>query len=270
MSRLFKLEWYKVKAYRPFWVIIGLFTLCFFALGFSVKRFLDFFLRENADELAQVVSMQGGLPLFDFVDIWQNLSYVTYLFKWILAFVVIMSITNEFGHKTIKQNIIDGLSKREFILSKLGFIAALSLFSGVLLFLLGLFLGLLYSPVKSPDFIFLNSFFVLGAAWQTFSFLCFAMLVAFLIRRTAFAIILFLLYTAIIEPIATSVMRYEYSEPIWYFPSVSIAHIIRVPFPKYILREVQDYIAWQDLLINLGWTAVFILISYWILWKKDV
>jgi ABC-2 type transport system permease protein len=35
------------------------------------------------------------LPLYDFPDVWQNMTYVATFFKIILAFIVIISVTNE-------------------------------------------------------------------------------------------------------------------------------------------------------------------------------
>ena len=148
IAKIAQLEYYKFRHYRPFLVILGLFVFCFLLLGFSVKSLLDWFTEKAADDDIVKRFIGRGIPIFDFVDIWQNLAWPATVFKWIPAFVVIISVTLEYSQKTIKQNIIDGLSKREFLLSKLALVTIISLGSALLLFLLGLFLGLLYSPVK--------------------------------------------------------------------------------------------------------------------------
>ena len=262
-----KLEWLKFRKYKPFLIIIGLFILTYFAVGLSIKSLLDWFLSEQGDELN--FFKDTGIPLFDFVDIWQNLAYLTFLFKIILAFVVIISIGVEFGYKTMRQNFIDGLSRSSYLVSKLGLIVFLSVLAGALLTLLGLSLGFLYSPVKSPDFIFMNMEFVLAYMLEVFSYLCFAMMVAILIRKTGFAIVLFAIYTIAIEPIAAAVMQYEYELPTWYLPMRAINNLIEVPFPKYIFREVQDYVAFVDVAVVLGWTSIFCLISYLLIKRRD-
>lgn len=268
MLKALQLEYLKLKHYKPFWIIIGLYTIFFFALAIFTKKFIDFLLKENIEDLGQFANV--GIPLFDFVDIWQNLGMITIGFKWILAFVVIISICLEFSNKTVRQNIIDGLSRREYLISKIGLIAALSIFGAVLLFLTGLFLGLMYSQVTAPRFIFMNIEFVGAYVLEIFAFLSLAMLFAMLIRRTGFAIILFLFYTALLEPIVSSIMHYEYELPTWYLPGTAIYNLIRPPFQKYIFREVQDFVAPIDVLVVVVWIAILIFLSYRVLKSRNL
>jgi len=267
MIRSLKLELLKFPNYRPFQIILGLYTLVYFAIGLSVHWFVNWILSEAGEGES---FLKSGLPVFDFVDLWQNLAYIVFLFKVVLAFIVIMSVCLEHSYRTIRQNFIDGLSRREFLLTKVNLILFLTLFSGLLLTVLGLILGLMYSPVKAFPFIVMNMEFVLGHMFEVFCYLSFALFLATLIRKTGFTIVLFTLYTLAIEPIATAVMEFEYKLPVWYFPIEAINNIVRVPFPKYIFREVQDFIAMQDLLIAGGWAAVFLFFTYRLTLTRDV
>jgi ABC-type transport system involved in multi-copper enzyme maturation permease subunit len=249
-------------------IILGLFVLIYFSVGLSVKKLLDWFMKESSNQFSFFID--SGLPIFDFVDIWQNLAFITFLFKYILAFVVIISVCLEYSNKTIRQNFIDGLSRKDFLYSKVGLIAFLTVLSGTLLTLLGLTLGLLYSPVKSLPFIIMNMEFVLAHMLEVFTFLSFALFLATLIRRTGFAIVLFVFYATSIEPIITSIMKYQYELPVWYFPLKSVSNIVRLPFEKYIFREVQDYVALQDVAVASAWTAIFLFLTYWLIKKRDV
>src|SRR5690606_20889818 len=100
----------------------------YFALGFSIKSFVDYLMTLPSGPLEDFI--QTGFPIFDFVDIWQNMAWITFLFKYILAFMVIISICQEFSLRTVRQNMIDGLSRKEYIVSKVGLVAVLSLLSG--------------------------------------------------------------------------------------------------------------------------------------------
>jgi ABC-type transport system involved in multi-copper enzyme maturation permease subunit len=213
---------------------------------------------------------ETGLPLFDFVDVWQNMAYITFLFKYILAFVVMISICQEYTFRTIRQNMIDGLSRAEYVLSKLGLITMLSLLAGVLLLILGFVLGMLYSPVKSLDFVVQSIGFVPAYAFETFCFLAFAMFLSTLIRKTGFAIILFILYTLIMEPIATTIMKHEFELATWYFPMRAINNIIHVPFGKYLFQEVQDYVKITEVLAAGGWALLFIWFTWLLITKRDL
>ena len=267
MIKVLKLEWLKFSTYTPFLIVVGLFGLVYILFGSGIKWFVDWLVAEEGE---LNIFLDTGLPVFDFVDIWQNLAYISFILKIVPAFIVIISICLEYSNRTIRQNFIDGLSRREFLMSKIGLMLFLTLMSGLLLTVLGMVLGFLYSPVKSFPFIILNMEFVLAHMYEVFCYLCFALVLAALIRRTGFTIILFTLYTLAIEPIAMAIMKYEYDLPTWYLPVASINNIVRVPFPKYIFREVQDFVALQDLAVAGAWAALFLFLTYRLIQTRDV
>lgn len=263
------LEYDKIRNYRPFLVILGLYVLCFLVSGFYIKKLIDMIITSESDaELAIFKSF--GVPLFDFIDIWQNLGWLAAVFKWIPAFIVIMSVTMEFSQKTMKQNIIDGLTKKEFLLSKIGLVTAISLASSILLLVLGLFLGYLYSPVTSMEYVLKNIVYVGAYGLEVFVFLCIALAFSFLLRRTGVTIILYLIYTACIEPFATAYMQYELKWPVWFYPVESANLLIRFPFGKYFLRDGQDLIMARDIITSIGWAGVFLFVCYLIMKKRDL
>ncbi len=270
IRKVVELEYFKFRHYKPFLVILGLYVFCFVLAGFSIKSLLDEFLDAQKDDEIFKHFVATGIPLFDFVDIWQNLAWLATVFKWIPAFVIIISVTLEYSQKTIKQNIIDGLSKKEFLASKVALVCVISLGSALLLLFLGLFLGLLYSPIQGMSYMLQHVEFVAAYGLEVFVFLCMALFAAFAIQRSGVTIILFLLYTACIEPIATAILHYEYKWDVWFFPVEAINLIIRVPFQKYTLSFVHDQIILQDVFVALGWAGIFIGLSYWILKRRDL
>lgn len=270
IRKVIELEYYKFRHYRPFLIILGLYVFCFVLSGLSIKYLLDWFLEEQRDDEFLKYFIETGIPLFDFVDIWQNLGWLATIFKWIPAFVIIISVTLEYSQKTIRQNIIDGLSKREFLASKIALVGVISVGSAVLLLLLGLFLGFLYSPVKGLSYILEHIEFVAAYGLEVFVFLCMALFAAFWIRKSGVTIILFLLYTACIEPITTAIVHFKYKWDVWYFPVEAINLIIRVPFQRFTLGFVQDQVLWRDVAVALGWAGIFIGLSYWMLRRRDL
>lgn len=268
IAKALTLEFLKFRTYKPFWIILGLFVICYFALGLSIKSFIDYMIANRNGPFEKF--FETGLPIFDFVDVWQNMAYITFLFKYILAFVVMISVCQEYSLRTIRQNMIDGLSRTEYVLSKLGMVAVLSLLAGLLLLILGFTLGMLYSPVKSLDFIVYSIGFVPAYVFETFCFLVFALFLATLIRKTGFSIILFILYTLIMEPIATVIMKEEYELANWYFPMRAINNLIHVPFGKYLFMEVQDYVSISEIATAGAWSLVFIWLTYLLIRKRDL
>jgi ABC-2 type transport system permease protein len=76
------------------------------------------------------------------------------------------------------------------------------------------------------------------------------------------------LYTIIIEPIIAFRIKTEWIKGL--LPIKSINNIIHMPFGKYALREVQDYVAFKDVLIVLAYTLLFIYCIYLLLKKRDL
>jgi ABC-2 type transport system permease protein len=94
------------------------------------------------------------IGIFNFPYIWHFNTFVTAFFKLFLAIVIVSMMANEYSNKTIKQNLIDGLSKKEFILSKFLTVISFSALSTVFVFIVSLILGLVYSDFDELSIIF--------------------------------------------------------------------------------------------------------------------
>lgn len=269
MNKLLTIEWLKLKSYRPFWVLLILYFVVLGLVCSGVMLYLEYISSKGAkfEDIDPAI-----IPFYDFYDIWQNITYLAGFFKIFLGFIVAMSITNEYDYKTIRQNIIDGLTRWEFIGSKLLIILALAVVNTLFLFLLGLILGGIYSPVQGVDIIFENAGFLLAYFLEVLTFLVFALLVGMIIKRTGFAIVLLAFYALFIEPIGVLILSNVYEQYTFYqyFPIRAINNLISVPFGKYILREVQDYVAFRDIAVVLTYLGAFIYLNYWMLKIKDI
>jgi len=208
------------------------------------------------------------IPIYQFPDIWHNITYVAAYLKFILAVFVIISITNEITYNTLRQNIMNGMSRMDFIISKLFLIFILSFGSAFFLFLSGLIIGMVSTPDLQIHDLIKYSGFIPAYFLVLMAYLIFAMLIGLLIKRTGLAMGLMFLYTIIIEPIV--VLRIEIGWIKGLFPLKAINNLIHMPFGKYALREVQDYVALQDIAIVLIYTLIFIYFTYLLLRKRDL
>ena len=91
---------------------------------------------------------------FNFPYIWHFTTYVSSWLKIFLAVIIVSMIANEYSYGTLKQNLIDGMSKKEFLLSKIYTIILFSLISTILVFGISLILGLKYSSFTEMSIIF--------------------------------------------------------------------------------------------------------------------
>jgi ABC-type transport system involved in multi-copper enzyme maturation permease subunit len=266
MIRLVQLEYLKLKSNRAMWILLGLYFVAIAAVAIGAGSFLDYLTEQGADYRGINPSI---FPIYDWEDIWHNLAYLAYFFAVFPAFLLIISVSNEFSYKTHRQNIIDGLSRTEFFLSKLSFAAFLALVSAVFLFLLGFILAVVESTQTTWSAFVYTLEFIPAHALQLFIFFLFSIFLVLLIRRSGVTIVLLLLYAVILEPILAALIDYKLPELGAVLPLDSVSSIVRIPFSKYLLMHTQNYIALADLLRAGFWGVVFTLLIFWILRKRD-
>ena len=80
--------------------------------------------------------------------------YTTYIASWfsfyLLSFIIIFHITNEYAAKTVRQNIIDGYSKMDYLKSKIGMVIFMATTATFYVFIVGL-IAVLYFQNNQPD-----------------------------------------------------------------------------------------------------------------------
>src|SRR5699024_12856600 len=81
-------------------------------------------------------------------------TYIAAILKLFLAIVIVSLISNEYNYRTLKQNLIDGLSKKEFVLSKFLTVLLFSGISTLFIFIVSLILGLSFSDYNEIGIIF--------------------------------------------------------------------------------------------------------------------
>lgn len=227
--------------------------------------------------------------IFNFPYIWHFNTFIIALLKIFFAIVIVAMIGNEYSYKTIKQNLIDGMSKGEFLKSKVYTIAAFVGISTLLVFFISLILGGIYSDYNEFQIIFSELEYLLAYAVKLFGFFSFCLFLAILIKRSAFALG-FLALWQVFEGIAYGLMRWRLSDlipqlsaeqVIKFFPLQSIGNLITEPFTR--LSAIQniadqlgegftkDYgVSFLNITVVLVWSALFIWGSYSLLKGRDL
>lgn len=267
MIRLLQIEWIKLRSYKPFWILSGLYFFGLLMVFLGGKFFL-LWLESRGAEFEGIKPTM--LPIYDFDDIWHNVTYIASLVKVVPAFIFLIMITNEYSYKTLRQNIIDGMTRKEFLFSKLLLAFIYSVVSMLFIFSVGLIIGLLYSPVKDLASIFGHADFLLAHGLEMFTFFSFTLLLSITIRRTGFALVLLLIYSMMLEPLFALYIGYKFDGPEIFFPIKSINLLIDNPFTKYFLMETQQHIQLATVAIAVAWATIFNVGSYQILRKRDL
>lgn len=267
MLQLLKIDLKKMTSYRTFWVVCGLY---FLTLGFGAASGMEFlkWLARTFEQFGQELNI-NRIPLYHFPDVWMNLIWVGGWLKVLLGIMVVISVTNEFAYRTIRQNIIDGLSRWEFLQSKILTNVLLSVMSVAMLFVIGLVTGLIYSPSIELDQMLTDLEFFPAYFLEIFFFLSFALLISMLIQRSGLTIILLLL-TQMIELIIKANLDDYVPAIIPFFPMQSIWDLVSIPFPRYAFQEIKDYVDPLTTGIVIFWTVLFNYLSYWKLQRADI
>jgi ABC-type transport system involved in multi-copper enzyme maturation permease subunit len=256
-----------MTSYRTFWVVCGLY---FITLGFGAASGMELlkWLSRLMDGFGEGINF-NRIPLYHFPDVWMNLIWSAGLLKIVLAVMVVISITNEFTYRTLRQNIIDGLSRTEFLTSKVLTNLLLSLMSVLMIFLIGLVTGLIYSPSVDVEKLITDLEFFPAYFLELFFFLSYALMLGILVQRSGLTIILLLL-SRVIELIITSNLDDYFPDVIPFFPMESIGNLIHVPVYRYFFQQIQDFVDLKSVLIVVGWTLIFNYVSYYKLKKADI
>ena len=278
MLRLLLIELHKLKYNKSAKVIsiVYFILITFIALIASIEfKFGDFNFR---------IADQG---IFNFPFIWHFNTWIAGILKLFLAIVIVSMMANEYSNRTLKQNLIDGLSKKEFVISKFLTVVLFSFVSTLFVFVVSLILGLVFSDYNEIGIIFSDMEYLLAYFINLVGFFSFCLFIGILVKRSAFALG-FLLIWSIVEGIIYGFLKWEmfrYTNLVdnimQLFPLASMSNLIKEPFSR--LGAVQsaasqlgeafdkDYsVQFITVLIVLIWTCLFLFGSYAILKKRDL
>ena len=259
MLRLISIELRKNLPNRSFQVLLGLY---FLLLAGSTS------LMDNFKPEVEGVPMDTEMFQFlQFPDVWHNVTYLASWFSILLAVMVILSVSGEYSNRTIRQNLIDGLSRAEFLASKFSTVVILSLVSTLFVFLLNLALGFANTPSLAAVSIFAEAAFIPALFAQTLGYLTMALFFGILIRKSILSAGLFLLYTILIETMMGWILK---ADLINYLPDHVMDNLIQQPFSRYIGQPFQEEVALMDLGLTFGYTALFLAATYLVLKKRDI
>ena len=268
MGRLLGIEFFKLRHTKYFWVLSGLFLLMLLSIPAVAYKIVGM-INDGSEAIAGAQGIQ--IPFFDFVDIWQNLTFILKFYSLFLGFITVISMSNEYSYGMIKQNVIDGLSRTEFLLSKIYMIVALSLMVTLVTLGIGLFMGYMHSPVTDLGSILDHIEFIPAYFLHLVAFQLFCMTIALLIKRSGITIAFLFFYVLMIEPILVLIMtKYGMAGIAELLPVNAINNIIRFPFYKYALQETLSTVSMLDLGILIGYIGLLTGVSYRLMTKRDL
>ncbi|MFB0910893.1 MAG: ABC transporter permease [Flavobacterium sp.] len=278
MKRLLSIELQKIwmnKASRVLSLTYFI-LLSFIAMIASIKFDIGFFKIHLAE-----------MGIFNFPFIWHFNTYIAAILKLFLAIVIVSMMANEYSYGTLKQNLIDGLSKKEFILSKFLTVLLFSFCSTVFVFVMSLILGFSFSSYTELSIVFSGMVYLVAFFVKLVGFFSFCLFLGILVKRSAFALG-FLLVWNIIEGIAKGILSFKIFPDnktadyiTQFFPLESMSNLIIEPFSRLSViktigsqigvESIKNYsVPFSAIIIVLSWSIIFMLFSYKLLKSRDL
>jgi len=276
MIKLLKIEFKKILTYKIFWILTGLYFI-FLAAGILLAEFM---INNMVDGMNRHLPIPlPHVTIYFLPWVWQNITYFATI-RYVLIFpaiIIIILITNEFTFKTIRQNVINGMSRAEFIWSKMLIILLISVAMTILLFLGTAIIGISHTTGLTLALILEKSSFMAGFFISMLTIQVYALFFGFLLRNTGLSIALFTLYSFIVEP----VLYFFLKSPLvhengisTYLPLNAVLRVVEYPsipvLTKVMGISLQDSLSLSACAIPLAYAAVMIGIVYLALMKKDL
>ncbi|MFT5078249.1 MAG: ABC-2 type transport system permease protein [Planctomycetota bacterium] len=278
MLRLLHIEFQKIRYNKTVKVIsiIYFVLITFIALIASIEF--------NFASINFRVADQG---IFNFPFIWHFNTYLAAWLKLFFAIVIVSLVANEYSYRTLKQNLIDGLSKKEFILSKFVTVLLFAAGSSIFVFILSIILGLSFSDYTEIGIIFRDLDYLLAYFIKLVGFFSFCLFLGVLVKRSAFALG-FLFVWWIIENITYAFLKFKAFKDtdiaesiVQFFPLEAMNNLIKEPFTRLggvqsIASQVGEEItkSYDVTLLNVAivsvWTVLFIYWAWVILKRRDL
>ena len=256
MLKSLSIEWLKLKNYRTFWWLMGLFVVSLIG-----SNYISYQIKSVTGQ-----SGRGGLDMllgspFSFPEVWQTVAYVSSFVLFLPGFLMVILITNEYSFKTHRQNIIDGVRRSAFALTKIIMAVCLSLLSTVLVFIIAMTTGF----IAGGGFSLSGSEYILYFLLQALSYTLGGLLLGTLLKRSGLAIAIYLIYIAIIKNLLALLANHYLGGIGSYTPIKSADQLIPLPFFKSVAKEL---ITPPDLTWLLIMTIAYLIAFYWITLRK--
>lgn len=268
MKRLLSIEWAKFKNNTVLRLLLSFFVLFFPAcmyFGSRIPELPSFLPNKNT--------------FFQFPAIWEYLGYAgNWMVFFFLGVIAIYFVTIEVSNKTMRQSIINGLTRKEFFVSKILSVVIICILGTVLYMILAIIIGLFNGDEFNFSAMFDNDWAVARFFLMSLGYTLFALFLAFLFRKSGLAIFFYISYIMIIEPLIRLIITVNVDKAFYinYFPMNATEDLMPLPAMKYA-DAVPNYVDYAFLLTyqqatitTLVYSILFVASSYYMFQKRDI
>lgn len=266
---LIKLEYSKFKKNS----VIGL-----LAIMFIVTMPTVLFIGKELRDLPP--PLPSNEVFFTFPMVWDYLGYAgSWLAFFFLGLIAVFIVVNEISYKTFRQNIIAGMTRREYFLGKLYSIIAISALAAIYYGLIAIIIGLFHAETISISDAFDNSWAISRFFLMCMGYMSIGLFFGFIVRRSGVSVLLYIIYILMLESLLKWAVHYRAlpNASVNFYPANSFEDLM--PFPIYRFADMipKKEIKFDFLLTyteatvsSLIWIAIFIGLAYLSLEKRDM
>jgi ABC-type transport system involved in multi-copper enzyme maturation permease subunit len=253
---LFRIELLKLIRNRQFLALAVLMLLGFWSANYVVAKI--YALAANSDN----APAQAIKTAFLFPSIWQTVAYISRFVLILPCMIIIMHTCAEYTYRTHRQNIIDGMSRAQYVSVKILLIVALALLSTLLVVVSALLVGSYENGFSMAKFQYIPYFFL-----QALTYIGLAFLLSLLMKKTALTIGIFFMYALVLKFILEHYLN-KALDAGDLSPLVSVDSLIPLPmFASFIgnLKPEPVYFV-----VSIAYLAIFAAVCYYRYKKQDL
>jgi len=263
------LEWAKFKSNVVFRVLVIMYLALLplkLITGNELKEFTPPFMSEPR--------------FFEFPDIFNYLGYIgNWLVFFSLGFFAVFFITSEYHNKTLRQNIITGVSRKNFYYGKIGFLFMISFGATLYYWILSMVFGYINTDPLEWSMIAEGLEMVPRYFLMTFGYCVFGAFLGFIVRKSGIAIFVYFTWAMFIEVLIRWGLHYRYilkNKSMHFYPLNAMEDLVPIPFDD-ITRQMMNEMniavflsPGEAIITTIVYIALFLSVAYWYFIKADL
>lgn len=264
MKQLLSIEWLKIRKLKATYIILAAFIVLLPVWMIAMNFWFG-----KVNENISFPLFPSTKELWTFPTVWKFVTWSASWFNYVLGILIIILVTQEFSNRTLRQHVIDGLSRRQVIFSKFLVVILLSGFATLYVFLTGLVFGI--SQSEEID-LYTNIHHVFLFFIQTVCYFGFVLVVALLIKRAAISILLFYGYLFVEMIVGLFIPANLYA----FLPANIMAMLTPMPFLEILTKprvengELILLATWQIAAVGIVYLLFFYWFAYFRLRRRDL
>jgi len=161
-----------------------------------------------------------------------------------LGFLALFIVTSEISYKTLRQNIITGLTRKQYFLGKIYTILIISLISTIYYVIVTTIIGYLHTTNMATTTLISDKLIIFRFFLASMGYMSFGLFIGFIVKKSSLATLLYMVYILFLEMIIKWQILYKISPTKWtnFLPMNVIEDL--TPNPAY---QYADFIAQKEL-----------------------